>query len=403
MQADLDSVANDKKGSSTTVVQTCRRSHIALVDLAILVGLAFATLLPRVVLALQLDLVTDEAVYIGAGKIDLPLLGHLKIGVAEWNYNYEHPPLVKLLIGLSVFLNARLTQPLDELLAARIPSILMGTLLVLAIYWLGRVPLGRVVALLAALCLAFSPWLVYFSALAYLDTTMTTFITLAYLLLWYAPQRPVLYPLAAVLLGLGAASKYTAMLIVPGMVLFTAYYFFLICPRLPIEQRPRTPWGWWVSAIIVAPLAFLAADPAIWPSPYNLLIHSFEFEWKHAALGHLTFVAGRTSLHVSHWTIPFILFVKISLLTTVPAAFFVCYALVQLIRFHLHLSKLESADIINLSFAVRPDNSSDFFPSSPDVAIASGQFVRVDSQSHPEALLTALIGQNTSNHRQSAR
>ena len=110
------------------------------------------------------------------------------------------------------------------------------------------------------------------------------------------------------------------------------------------------PWGWWISAIIVAPLTFLAADPAIWPSPYNLLIHSFAFEWNHAAGGHLTFVAGRASLHVPHWTIPFILFVKMSLFITVPAALFACYALIQLVRFHLHTSKIEIADVINLSF-----------------------------------------------------
>lgn len=350
MYTGLDSTAKDKEPLSTTVGQTHGQSRIAFIDIAILVGLVLAALLPRIILALQLDMVTDEAVYIGAGKIDFPLLVHFQIGANGWNYVYEAPPLVKLLIGLSVFLNSKLTHPLGELLAARIPSMVMGTLLVLAIYWLGRAPLGRVIALLAALCLAFSPWLAYFSALAYLDTTMATFISIAFLLFWYAPQRPALYPLAAVLLGLGADSKYTAVLIVPGMFLFTAYYFFLIRPRMPAEQRPRMPWGWWISAIFVAPLTFLATDPAIWPSPYKLLIHSFVFEWDHAKNGHLTFITGKAVLHAPHWTIPFILLVKMSLFVTVPAAFFICYALIQLVRFHLHSSKIEIADIINLSF-----------------------------------------------------
>lgn len=350
MYTGLDSTAKDNISLSTTVVQTRRRSPITLVDIAILVGLAITALLPRILLALQLDMVTDEAVYIGAGKIDLPLLVHLKIGTSGWGYNYEHPPLVKLLIGLFVSLNTILGHHLGELLAARLPSIIMGTLLVLAIYWLCYAPAGRVIALLAALSLALSPWLAFFSALAYLDTTMTTFITIAYLLFWHAPQRPALYPLAAVLLGLGAASKYTAVLVVPGMFLFTAYYFFLLRPRLLAEQRPRMPWGWWISAIIIAPLIFLIADPAIWPSPYNLLIHSFAFEWRHATRGHLTFIAGQANWHAPHWSIPFILFVKISSFITVPAAFFACYALIQLVRFHLHTSKIEIADVINLSF-----------------------------------------------------
>ena len=327
-----------------------RQPQLALVDINILIGLAFAALLPRIILTFQLDMASDELVYIQAAKIYFPLLEHLKIGAKGWSFNYEHPPLVKLFIGLALHLNTFLAHPLAELQAARIPSIIMGTVLVIAIYWLGHAIVGRVVALLAALCLAFSPWLAFFSAIAYLDIPMTTLITLAYLLIWYAPRRPVLYPLAATLLGLGAASKYPAVLIVPSMILFTAHYFFLICPRLPIEQRPSIPWGWWASAIIVAPLTFLAADPAIWPSPYYLLIHSFAFEWTHAVNGHLTFIAGQANWHAPHWAIPFILLVKMSLFVTIPAAILACYALIQLIQFHLHHTKIEIADVTMLSF-----------------------------------------------------
>src|SRR5581483_5766610 len=210
-------------------------------NIVIFVGLALVALIPRIVLATQLDMVTDEVVYILGGKLYLPLLAHLSIGASGWMYNYEHPPFVKLLIGLVVLLNAALGHPLGELLAARIPSMLMGTLLVVAIYWLGRAPFGRVVALLAALCLAVSPWLVYFSALAYLDMTMTALITIAYLLTWHAIKRPWLYMVVALLVGLGCASKYTASLAIPSIVLFTAYYFFVIRPRLPQEQRPPFP------------------------------------------------------------------------------------------------------------------------------------------------------------------
>ncbi len=351
MYTGLDSTAKDKEPLSTTIIQTGRQSsRISFIDIAILIGLTLAALLPRIILALQLDMVTDEATYIGGGKIYWPLLEHLQIGASGWSYNYEHPPLVKLFIGLSVSLNAILTHPLGELLAARVPSIIMGTLLVLAIYWLGRASTGRVIALLAALCLAFSPWLVYFSALAYLDITMTAFITIAYLLLWHAPRRPALYLLSAVLLGLAAASKYTAVLVIPGMVLFTAYYFFLIRPRLPVEQRPRMPWGWWISAIILAPLTFLAADPTIWPSPYNLLIRSFRFEWGHSVEGHLSFIAGRSSLHAPHWAILDILLTKMSIFVTLSAVFFICYALIQLIRFHLHAPGIKISDVTSLSF-----------------------------------------------------
>src|SRR6266496_6344207 len=186
-------------------------------DIVILCAVALVALIPRIILAGQLDVVTDEVVYILGGKIYLPLIEHLNMGASGWSFNYEHPPFVKLLIGLSMAFNRVTGQPMGELFAARIPSILFGTLLVVALYVLGRAPFGRAVALLAALCLAVSPWLVYFSALAYLDMTMTALITIAYLLLWHTIRRPWLYLVIAALTGLAVASKYTASLAIPGM------------------------------------------------------------------------------------------------------------------------------------------------------------------------------------------
>ncbi len=325
------------------------RPRISLVEGVIVLLLALIAFVPRLLLATQLDMVTDEVVYILGGKIYFPLLTHLQIGSSQWHYNYEHPPFVKLLIGLSLTLNSAVGHPLSDLLTARLPSIIMGTVLVVAVYWLARAPFGRVIALGAALCLAVSPWLVYFSALAYLDMTMTALITIAYLLTWYAIRRPQLYIVIALLVGLGAASKYTAVLAIPGIVFFTAYYFFLIRLRIPATQRPRIPWLWWCAAIILAPLVFLAADPAIWPHPLSLLIHSFRFEWDHSYNGHLTFLAGKVYLHVPHWAILYILIAKMSAFVTVPAAFFAVMGLVQLIRFHM--GKITVEEATSTSFA----------------------------------------------------
>jgi Dolichyl-phosphate-mannose-protein mannosyltransferase len=316
----------------------------------IVLGLALVALIPRILLATQLDQVTDEGIYIVAGKLDFALITHLRISSPQWDFNYEHPPVVKLLIGLFIYLNAHLGPLLNELLAARIPSIVSGTLLVIAIYWLGRVPFGRAVALLAALCLAFSPWLVYFSALAYLDITMTTLITIAYLLLWPAIRQPRLYILSAILVGLAAACKYTAVLVIPAMVLFVSYYFLFIRPRLPAEQQPPFPWRWWAGAIIIAPITFLIADPAIWPNPARLLKHSFSFEWHHSIDGHLTFIAGQYSLHIPHWAILYMILAKMSAFVTIPAACFAIFALIQLLRLHLRKANLPITEVTRIAF-----------------------------------------------------
>ncbi len=326
------------------------RASPPIIEGTIMSGLALVALIPRVILAHQLDLVTDEIIYIMAGKTYFPLLLHLRITSNQWSFNYEHPPLVKLLIGLSLFLNAHLGSLLKEIFAARIPSILCGTALIVAIYWLGRAQFGRIVALLAALCLAVSPWLVYFSALAYLDITMTLLITLAYLLLWPATQQPRLYLLSAVLLGLGIASKYTAILALPGMIFFSTYYFLALRPRLGIEQRPPVPWKWWITAFLLIPVTFFLADPAIWRQPYNLLLQSVLYEWHHSVTGHLTFLAGQYSSHVPQWAVLYIIFAKLSIFVTTPAVFFLFYATLQLVRFHLKKSRLQVTEVATLAF-----------------------------------------------------
>jgi 4-amino-4-deoxy-L-arabinose transferase-like glycosyltransferase len=338
MKIQVDGKAREDGSYSSVTIASLTTPNLEIslraIDLLTIGFIALFAFLPRLLLAQQLDVVTDEVVYILGGKITFSLLSHAQIGAPGWNYNYEHPPLVKLLIGFSIYVNARLGSPLSELLAARLPGCIIGTLLPLAVYHLGKLSFGRLSTGLAALSLAASPWLTYFSALAYLDMIMTTLITLAYLLLLPAIRRPWLYLLIALLVGMAGASKYTAVLALPGMIMFTLSYFLIVRARLPLTQQSPVPWRWWLGAICLAPLTFLVCDPAIWPHPPRLLLHSFQYEWSHAQQGHLTFIAGYANLHAPPWATLYILFVKNSLLITLPALFFIICAFIQLLRFY---------------------------------------------------------------------
>ncbi|MEO6891809.1 MAG: glycosyltransferase family 39 protein [Ktedonobacteraceae bacterium] len=323
---------------SLTQTPATRRQHTLtaiLGECGVSVVLALISFIPRIMLASQLDMVTDERTYITAGKFYVPLLAHLNLTADGWNYNYEHPAFVKLLIGISLFINSYTGQRLSELFAARLPIVITGTFLVLAVYWLGRGPFGHVVAFFAALGLAVSPWMAYFSAIAYLDMTMVTLITIAYLLLWPALRRPRLYLLAGVFAGVAIASKYPAYLVLPGMVLFIAYYVMAIRPRLSVEQRSPLPWRYWGAGTVLMGVSLFLADPSIWRQPASLLIHSLRFNLHHAKYGHLMFMAGQSSDYAQHWAIIYILFVKISAFVTLPALFFIVFALLRLLRFHM--------------------------------------------------------------------
>ena len=51
-----------------------------------------------------------------------------------------------------------------------------------------------------------------------------------------------------------------------------------------------------------------------------------------------------------HWAILYIIFTKMSAFVTIPAAFFTVFALVQLVRFHLHKGNIQVAEATSLSF-----------------------------------------------------
>src|SRR6185437_14780940 len=72
---------------------------------------------------------------------------------------------------------------------------------------------------------------------------------------------------------------------------------------------------------------------------------------EHSQNGHLTFIAGQYILHAPHWAILYMLIVKISAFVTIPAIFFVIFALIQLIRFHFRPSDgVQVTDAAKISF-----------------------------------------------------
>ncbi len=300
---------------------------------AIIIPLTLIALIPRVLLALQLDISTDEPIYILASNWYILLFRQLNITSTNWLYNNEHPAFAKLLMGLSIH-TFQYLHPANQLFPARVPSVLLGTLMIVAVYILGKNAFGRAVALVAALSLALSPWMAYFSSEALLDMTMTTCITLACLCLWHAIRRPRLYALTGILIGLAGASKYPAALVVPGMLLFVAYYYGILRRALPASARPSLPWRWWLIGLCLIPVSFFLADPPIWADPVHRLITSLQFSLGHADTGHVTFWAGQTVEHVPAWMIFYVVFAKVSAFVTLPALFFAVFAAIQLIRFH---------------------------------------------------------------------
>jgi 4-amino-4-deoxy-L-arabinose transferase-like glycosyltransferase len=305
------------------------RARSLLVPLAIFL----VALLPRLLLAHSLDLVTDEGVYIPIGRLDYRLLTTLDIGSTRWLDNYEAPALPKLLIGLGSLLGASLSPHGGWLFGARLPGLLLGTLLPMLAYLLATPLLGRLPAAIGALALALSPWIAYFAAIAYLDPYMVVCVTLAILLTWHAARRPKLLPWVGVLLGLGFACKYTALFALLPIAGYLTYYYACVTRRRPPRQLALL--------VPVAVLALYLADPAIWADPFNRLWNSVQFQYFHAATGHNEFWNGRVWDHVPPGEAFFILLAKMSLFVTIPALLALPWALIRLLRARRHPAPLD--------------------------------------------------------------
>ena len=104
---------------------------------------------------------------------------------------------------------------------ARFPILIIGTLLVLAIFFWGQQLYGTTPALLASAIAACSPNLLAHAKLATTDLGCAAFMFFATITFWYAVQHPhwKRWLLCGIITGLALLTKYTALLLGPTYVL----------------------------------------------------------------------------------------------------------------------------------------------------------------------------------------
>lgn len=297
---------------------------VALWRASVPVMLFIVALIPRWSLAHTLDLVTDESTYIRIGRLDYTLLITGNLSNPKWMINFEAPSLPKILMGFGSIWAQQNRSPGDWLIGARIPGVLLGSLFVVLIYWLARPIFGKLPAIFGALALALSPWVAYFAAIAYLDSYLLGFVTLAILLTWHAVRHPWLFVVVGLLLGLSFDSKYTGSFALLPICAYIAYYYLFRAHQWPPKRLLLLP-----VALLVA---IYVADPAIWASPVDRLLDGIVFQWDHAARGHSVFLNGRIWDHVPPGEVVFILVAKMSLFICIPALLALPWALIRIIR-----------------------------------------------------------------------
>jgi 4-amino-4-deoxy-L-arabinose transferase-like glycosyltransferase len=244
-----------------------------------LTGVFAAAFLVRLYLATSSQLDGDEAFAYAPAA-----LSYLQ---GNWAFNFEHPMVAKLLFaGSALLFGARgslftiLPSLPMSIGAMRLVSVIMGSAICIAVWWLVREITGNYrAAAFSAVLLAFDPISVGESSYALLEpTTAFFYITSVVLFHRYVRRNGFSIYLSALMFGLAVASKYYAVM---GFLVFIG----ILLSKRKLSSRAS------LKALAVLALValgvFFAVQPYLWQHPIENLYASMKFNSDHLQAGHL--------------------------------------------------------------------------------------------------------------------
>ena len=298
-------VGGETSGRIPPVAARPSGSRYALVAVFLLLGVHAALVLDG---ARQNAPAFDEMIYAPAG--------YLTLAQGNQALNREHPPAMKLLLGLAwlgagvnrgaihanehpfsvgqrLFYESR-TPAHTLLLRARLVVLALSLVSALAVFLLARHLGGTPAGLIAMALYALDPLLVAHAGLATLDLGAATFFFLAACSLGWSlvrGWRRVL--LAGVLLGVALASKFSTLPLLLGLLGVTA----LACQQAP----PHARWLPLSKAAALFSVACLVVLLLYLPAGPHVLLDALSQQNQHAQDGHQAFAFGRYSMRGWWW------------------------------------------------------------------------------------------------------
>ncbi|MBM3144866.1 MAG: sugar ABC transporter permease [Chloroflexi bacterium] len=276
-----------EKGSNYSSLKPSR-ALLFILSVIVVTAVAFGLRL-RAVDRLPIDY--DEDDYLGAAqRYALAIKSGDMRGIIEYEFNYEHPPLTKLVYGLSI-----LGQPDAPLIPERLPtappasdlprphfeyarltSAILGSLEVFSLALLNP---------LSALLLGIHTWQIKYTSqimLEPLPALTSLLVVLCYHRARQNEKRAALWlALSALALGITAASKYVYAIV--GVVILVDWLWEQFCPRRENHAKRSLPaWGQIIAWGLLAVAVFWAFDPRLWIDPLIRLRESLFFHGGYA-------------------------------------------------------------------------------------------------------------------------
>jgi Dolichyl-phosphate-mannose-protein mannosyltransferase len=262
----------------------------------------------------------DEAAHLVAG--------YSYLVTRDFRLDSEHPPLIKELLALPLLIRYHLpfnpdpqrwqhkdafrlgldflyraAVPADQMLSlARLASLLIGAWLIALVGWWAYRLWGREAALLAMALASFDPNLIAHSSLVTTDIGVSAAIVSTLYGLWEYANRPTWRLLVGTGLaaGIALAAKYSALALLPIIVLIAFMLFFTDSGFvLPLRNNPRRPMDRAIHAAAVLVVIFSISLLVI---PPVYLVHSTDTWWSGLQLVLTIIRDGRPSFYFGDYS-----------------------------------------------------------------------------------------------------
>lgn len=200
-------------------------------------------------------------------------------------YDWLHPPLAKLIQAGSIKIFG------DGPLGWRLPSVIFGTAIIPATFFLANILFGPVVAIFASLVIAFENLTYVMSRITMNDVFLTFFVVGAFVFaqLYAEKQKTKDLYLTAIFLGLALASKWT------GLYATAAVFAYIAIRGKSWEKfNPKL-----LVILIVPVLFYLGAYGQFWIQGHSIrqFIHLHKQIWWYQNRGDLKHSYGTTALY----------------------------------------------------------------------------------------------------------